>query len=529
MSTEGYVKHYAGDWAKAKVHDALGEMLDTTVLTYMKPRDVRVLHFPGIDMAETERVYLARGIPPQNIIGLEHKCEIADVIEKRGLGIQVPRNSKGKPLSLEEYVALHPSYNFDVISLDYVGPLEDTDLLLLTKFLQKQQRNSFILHHANLLRRENNNSHFIAGFVIQGYDNPHLKSIKEAEQASLEVGRKTTELMKKVGEGKSITEEKKESYTELIRTTFTGLGLDLRRKMLKYMTDNDFSLIAENLKKSIAVVDPEKVFDLNDPVGSVGCNPYALSYIDLNARRYFRHILEHEGVKEKDCQQVIEHAITSAADTEKRFCDQSCKKYTYISESGSPMIGDIHFLRYPYQIIQKAREVARLVGFPKEIRVKNFKSLKQALIEYCSVANHFKHFKSPEDTYKAERVFLGSSSKPVLTKKLFVVELERAECKEDVPKIVQKVKENYRCWEGKPLSQWQAHWRMNTYRSQDMVEESEDDSSLEKITEEQAREFLASNIPPQEIWEAYPTSFTLPQLRGFKAQLTKERKGGQAA
>lgn len=508
-------KHYNNDWAKAKVHTLLGEMLDQTVLTYRKPKDIHVLHFPGVDMAETERVYLARNIPPQNIVGLERERDIADAIEQRKRGIQIPRAKNGRPLSLEEYVTQHQAFDFDVVSLDYTGPLKDTDLLLLNILIQKQQRNSFILHHANLLRRESNAAHFIAGVAIQAYDNPHLKSIEEAEQAQLEVGRRTHELIEKRKRGESLAEVKMEAYTELLRTAFTGMSVDLRRTLLGYMTNDNFRDIAEELKRSMSTVDPERKFDLDDPVGSVGCNPYALSYIDLNARRLFRYYLECERIKEESCQQVIEHAIITSADRKRRFCDELCKKYTYISETGSPMIGDIHFLRYPYQIIQKAQRVARLVGFPHEIRVTRFKELQGALREYHAVADHYKNLRYSSDPYQTERVFLGSSAKPILTKKRFIQELEAGS-------DISAVKTKYCQWEGKPLFQWKAHFTMGTYRVQEMVEESDEDSGLEKITEEQAYDYLSSNIPPHEIWEAYPTSFTLPQLRSFKAQMTRE-------
>ena len=76
----------------------------------------------------------------------------------------------------------------------------------------------------------------------------------------------------------------------------------------------------------------------------------------------------------------------------------------------------------------------------------------------------------------------------------------------------------------KPLAQWKAHVTMGTYdkvpKSEDEIVEYEEDSGLEKITKEDAIDFLASGIPPQEIYEAYPTSFTQGQLRAFKAHIT---------
>ncbi len=506
-------KHYAGDWAKAKVHALLGQTLDTTLLTYRKPKDIHVLHFPGIDMAETERVYLARGIPPQNIIGLERDKKIYESIQGRNTGIKMHYGT------LEDWVSQQREIDFDVVSLDYTGPLEETDLLLLIKLLRKQQRNSFILHHANLLKRENNSNHYIAGMAIQSYQNDQLKTIEEAERAQLEVGKMTHDLIEKKNRGESIADIKKDSYTELLRSVYAGMSLKTRRTMLKYMTYGDFSQISEELKRATLARNPSAYFDISDPVKSSGYNPYALSYIDLNARKIFRYYLECEGIKDDGWRQVIEHAVITTCDDNKNFCDMLCKKYTYISESGSPMIGDIHFLRYPYQIVKKAREVARLVGFPHEIRVNNLNTLRKALIDYQEVAENSRSLRYfNEDVKKLEREFLGNAAKPILTKKRFIQELESGHDSE-------YVKVHYRGWEGKPLPQWQAHFTMGTYRSQKMTEESEDDTRVEKINKEQVYDYLVSNVPPQEIWEAYPTSFTLPQLRGFKAQLTRENNG----
>lgn len=147
-------KHYNNDPAKAKVHDMLGEMLDTTLLTFRKPSEIKVLHFAGIDAQETKAVYLSRGIPPQNITTLERDPEIAKVQESLGLGIVVINKT------IEEYVKEQTSNNrrldFNVVSLDFTSPLTKSGIGFMSYIKDKIMHNYLLFHSANLLRREAN-------------------------------------------------------------------------------------------------------------------------------------------------------------------------------------------------------------------------------------------------------------------------------------------------------------------------------------------------------------------------------------
>jgi hypothetical protein len=55
------------------------------------------------------------------------------------------------------------------------------------------------------------------------------------------------------------------------------------------------------------------------------------------------------------------------------------------------------------------------------------------------------------------------------------------------------------------------------------ISASPEDSDLEKITQEEAIDLIASGIPVNEIFSAYPTSYSVGQLRAFKAHLTMGR------
>ena len=80
---------------------------------------------------------------------------------------------------------------------------------------------------------------------------------------------------------------------------------------------------------------------------------------------------------------------------------------------------------------------------------------------------------------------------------------------------VADIRSKYRAIGDKPLAQWKAHVTMGTY-----AEVKELDADVERITKPDAIELLSSGIPPREIYDCYPSSFSVGQLRAFKAHIT---------
>lgn len=94
--------------------------LQRHVLTRRKPRDVRVVCFPGAEVEgeealEVKEIYDPLGIPRGNIVGLEYDSGTAKRLELAKLGIQVVNKKDA------EFFA-STQETFDVISLDYTGP-----------------------------------------------------------------------------------------------------------------------------------------------------------------------------------------------------------------------------------------------------------------------------------------------------------------------------------------------------------------------------------------------------------------------
>lgn len=208
---------------------------------------------------------------------------------------------------------------------------------------------------------------------------------------------------------------------------------------------------------------------------------------------------------------LLGHAIMLAAAKIPSLSEKNTKGYSYVSESGSPMVGCISFLSRPRYVHQAALAVAKECGFPTEFKIRDIAKFNR---EFNNFAIKFDS-SSPKVAEAPEVVFLGNSSRPVLTKRRFIEALEEG-------LSIEQIKEKFRGWSAKPLAQWKAHHTMGTY---DMTRQDEqetitvkcDGKDVERINKDEALELLSAGIPPKEIFDAYPTSFTVGQLRAFKA------------
>jgi hypothetical protein len=191
--------------------------------------------------------------------------------------------------------------------------------------------------------------------------------------------------------------------------------------------------------------------------------------------------------------------------------------YYYISESGSPMIGDVSFLVHSVQEYEASCELARQLGFPVKLNMREphkfrraFLNYRNAILKYTTIEGERK-IKETSDY----RLFLGSSSKPVLNKKRYIQELNQGNSDEII-------KQNYRGWDNKPLSQWKAHHTMGTYNNsvKPVVVPTVDIGTNSELSKKDALMMLQSNIPINEIVDAFPNSYSKGQLRAMKAHIT---------
>lgn len=236
-------------------------------------------------------------------------------------------------------------------------------------------------------------------------------------------------------------------------------------------------------------------------------------------KRYFDMMLENFPELDKDAVVYSFMPFEIGASKNRIYFPRNLKNYSYISESGTPMIGSVFRMDFPTTITHFARQFVKSLGFPNEINIRNrnktLKCLEMAFKAYDDMSNDPAH-----DLREAikKREFLGNSAKPVLTKQKAINDFRAGLSVEDV-------RAKYRRVNGKPLAAWKAHVTMGTY---DPVIEGEivvepEDLDIERLGEEDAKDLISSGIPVEEILETYPTSFSIHQLRAFEYWIKRKK------
>ena len=86
-----------------------------------------------------------------------------------------------------------------------------------------------------------------------------------------------------------------------------------------------------------------------------------------------------------------------------------------------------------------------------------------------------------------------------------------------------QIREKYRGWKEMPLAQWKAHVTMGTYDETEVSGAEELQAAVaadDLLSKQDALDLLVAGIPAEEIHSCYPTSFSIGQLRAFKAHVT---------
>jgi hypothetical protein len=517
-------KHYEGDWAKSKSRDLLGDMMDTTLLKYLKPSALSCLILPGIDAAEVFQIFKPRSIPMRNITGFEEKHDVADRIETKNLGIILRRQS------VEDYFSNEHKFAYDVISLDYTGTLTTNTIHTLMDIRDKQTRNSFVLHIVNLIKRDSRSLplYYLGRSMNADSDcvfDTAQKPLRWLEDRFEDVRKNSQEMEDKIRAHDSLVSEKKAGYSSLVKTALSGGTQKSLTKAFRFSAGDEFSEIKTLLQNELSnslerevILDDERLladipFELW-PQLQASLDQMCVTLLKLDCERHGLIRDLHLGNPEVVAFALYK-AVNDASKTTRFFLPKKSVCYSYISESGAPMVGDIHYFVYPRYEHEIACEIAHEIGFPDAFRIRDSAKLRRLLIDFSKACRKFLSNEEIETLAysKTNRIFLGNSSKPVLTKKKAIEEFEQGTSVEDV-------KNKYRGWTSKPLAQWMAHVTMGTYSSRQLVQSSED-NDLEKISKGEAIDLLSSGIPTEEVYSAYPTSFSRGQLRAFKMNITK--------
>jgi hypothetical protein len=261
-------KNYGNDSAKSKSRELVRSLINRSLLKFRKPCELKVLCFPGVDAIEIYKVYDSLNIPRRNIIGLEREKEIAKKIQEKDLGIQLI------PTSLEGYVDSQDKFNFDIISLDFTGPINVKQTNTLEKLLAKQQKNHFVLHNANLIKRDKSSYDLYRFGINQNFPKEKCSLSKSLEIENIinlnkVINQQQTDLLN--GNSKDI---KLENYTNILKTIIEGAQISDLETLFK------FSCYEEHLKKDISflelIINTNKLpgtkdisIDLKSPVNSL--------------------------------------------------------------------------------------------------------------------------------------------------------------------------------------------------------------------------------------------------------------------
>ncbi|GEM_PF-4835784 len=522
-------KHYTSDPAKSKSRELVKDSIKRTLLTYRKPQDLKVLCFPGIDAQEIIEIYDQLKIPRQNIIGIEREKDIANILVEKNLGIQVIHNS------LEDYITQQSSLAFDIISLDYTGPLVLSQIDTLKQIREKQRRNHFILHSANLIKRDK----FALEMYKYGYavnttvDQNNTSA--DPQQDYQQVCERTLNTILHNDNADTRKEMRIEGYTKVILGCFYGGSQDILDRLFRFYAGAEYNefislfqnIIHQNISTKITL-------DSTDPIGSIAHSPFfPIIQRQLEQLLWQSHQLDckQNGIYNANDQHLLWYAIAEGAKETRFFREKDIECYTYISESGAPMIGDIFYLKSMERQASIARDLLRFLGYPHEFKIKRNYDQHRFTELFKAYTKELRREKlSPEeltalDQKEQSRQFLGSSYKPSLTKERAIAEFKEGA-------TLDHLRTKYRNPQDFPLAQWKAHVTMGTYDPKPSslsphstiyaLETNLEASSepIEHITKSDAIDFLRLNIPPEEIFTIYPTSFTLGQLRAFKAHLT---------
>ena len=510
-------KAYGTDWAKSKSRDLVRDMAKRTIMTYRKPEDVKVLCFPGYDAAEIFEVYDQLGIPRENIVGVEREEDVADKLEGDDLGIKLYRGE------LEDWVASQNGLDLDIVSLDYTNPITPEELYSLHDIKRLQGIEGFILHHANSARRD--------AQCNEIYAEGHLLS-SPSKNRNLGKGFFEQEYnngIEKLSSKKSRKNTKANSYSERVQSIVTGINFAHMEKIFKFYTGGDHEDAINYIQFRGQRMAGEKI-DLNweRPLHSMKGQIPAL-FIEELVAEVLEETLENRlsEMNYTGNSHVMKSVLLSvmAHSDSKKFDHKMITPYSYVSSSGTPMIGDVSFFRKPIGPLNASKKILKTLGYPGNFNSNNLKKFLKSTENYLAKVSKSLKGEVQFRQDKCNRIYLGSSSKPVLSKKRAIQEFRDG-------LTVEEVKEKYRGWKNKPLSQWKAHVTMGTYdeKSQDteeVIEFHEEDSDLEKITEEEAKEMITEGIPTKEIYDTYPTSFTRGQLGAFKAWDTMRKKEGK--
>jgi len=482
------------DPVKAMVREKFADFIRRTIMQYKKPRDIYVVCFPGAEALEIYEVYDKLGIPRKNILGLEKYPGPHRALQEQNLGIRLT----DKPMDDRKFFETTP-LKFDVISLDYQGQQKGNELetleniagrqilqnrgVLFTNYCGKREQNDLQarLYLKDLLIESMNEygKEAESDFRCNPFDHPKDFTLSDALSMVLKIDQMA---------GKDL-----DDFSSSMKQKMNGVGFELDNYRDKSIT-NEVIIIFEKGKRNISLLPQLKNWSLNEYIRKIIYdnidnpvyrlreklyknstekllnNPtYSGSILlyRIGLSFYVSDRLKKMGVKEELLDSLSYILTTLFLHSEQKpYFPISNERYSYISNSRTPMISDLFFFDQKKEFFRKYSDLID-IDFIDEYTAKitinamgKFKDLNKAFNEVKKRVPSYLGYELPE------RIFLGSSYN-LGNRKIF--------------------------------------------RKQ---------KPTEKLSKEDAISLLQDNIPIDEIIEAFTESFTKGQLSAFKAHLT---------
>ena len=461
--------------SKARSRDVIRSTVQTMYAKRKKRENLRVLTLLGHESSELEQIWDPLEVPRENITVIEGRKESYELIKSQNFGV----NLIGSPTSFLEYLnRLELGTKFDVINYDSTSTfgLEQREILRYIAaggFLGEKG----ILATTFLGKRE------------QGYT-------KEWFREQFELYGDTAENDTANLSGRS----------DLISRMICAIFIDGKSTYgIHPLLERDSKLLEEYEKRVQPLKEEHGVPDGSMVWDNAEC-PSIL-------RNLIAEIISRDSPKisQNSLNTLTNMVYYQGIDSYSSILQRRLK---YVGDNGSPMLVDINFFKQlDTSNIFYLEFDSSSNGFSFKKNDTLTKKRSNRTLDDCLTAK-----KRCQSVMLSEREYLGSSAKPVLTKQKAIEEFIQGRTVEDI-------KQKYRSTGDKPLAQWKAHVTMGTYKSegekQDLeIIEHPEDGDLEKITKEDAIDFIESGIPLKEIHNAYPTSFSIGQLRSYKAHIT---------
>ncbi len=508
-------KHYTEDWAKAKARGLLKKTLEETVLVHKRPQHVKAILLPGMDAQEIYEVFDPLNILRENLTCIERDEGVYEALEAKKLGVRLVHGS------IEDYVLGQQTISADCVSVDLTSPINLEHLRMIWNLTRRQTRNSFVFHMANLLRRDNTSTTLYAlGYSAKAFTEYMGDCILDGniESAMKRYVRDVRIVESKRAEGKQINDEKSTAHTNNIIHCYMGGTHGSLNQLFKFASGDAFSSVISTITEIFTMVQPG--FSEQDVLAETR-SPMISRFLELLTLNLVSHYLKTKaGITNNFQIRMISSALLAATQDQKLWVPLQVTPYSYISESGSPMIGDIHVISYNQKIHTHAIRLAQALGYPTKLRIKSRQHLVSAIEAYEQAYENTTVFGSLSHAIRAgdRRQFLGNSAKPVATKQRVIAEFQAG-------KSVDDVKKTYRNWSNLPLPQWKAHVTMGTYNPKhtELIEGPELEPGLEAITKQEITDMLAAGFPSNAVAAAYP-QYTIGQIRAYKAWITIRNK-----